>query len=1020
MNDVQKFAGATTSKLGAPTLGENARLGFPDLPDVRLSVREFEVEEGISRLFTIRLVCVSPAEDLDLAALVGARAGFELSWRPDRVLRGLCASAELVRVSDDKEGLATYEVVLVPTLWRLSQRVQNRLFQHVTIPEIVRTILGEWKIEHTWRIQEHAYPPLELRTQYGETDLAFVSRLLEEAGISYWFVDEGAEASRLVLGDAPHSGERRAGGPIPFVDDVSLAAPARSDHLTHVRLKEQSRPGRFSTRDYDFLRPRHALFAQADATRAVEHAHEQFHFAPGFGLAENPLLSGRTSQTPVADDLGVARRREEYAQERQKRMLEAASGERRVATYEASVSDLSPGAVFCMGRHPHPELAEDKALLAVRHRMTGTVADTSSWRFEGAAVHASVPFRPPQITPKPRIHGLQTAVVVGPEPSNLAAQVSLPRAVGAVERLAVEGAASADVLVDNTIYVDEHGRVRVQFPWDREHGFDQRSSAWTRVSQGWAGAGYGLFTIPRVGHEVLIAFLDGDPDQPLVVGRVHNAAEPTPYPLPAAKTVSTWKTASSPGGEGANELRFDDAAGAEHVYLQAQKDMDHLVKNDLKQAVGKDATRFVQAHDTHAVGGSRTDFVNLNEARAVGVNKAEFVGMNRTSHVGVDDQTVVGTRWSVTVARGLTNRLVHDLEAIAGNVGDVVRSAATTVLGGIPATPLSVAAESALASLGSALYEGLKSLVEPPNLGFETEPGPPPTTIEVVDRQIKFSTGEASIILDGPNVTISAQGNIVLHAMDHVSVLSEKEVAIGGRSKVAVVSATDDVIVQSSKDLHLNPFASGGGLPKAQRLDPAAPMAIGPEVCAVCGGELVGEDMFRRSCAAMLGALPAGRASSLPTSAGAGGGDGEAFASEARSLQVDLQRHGFKGDIMEHAVDVITRGLDGRSPAYEDVLAWLAEQRHIDRQTHERLRAITPADAAAFSGIYLGWWSQGAEAPAMAVWSWGGAALTPEPIGKCQIDLVIGLPTGARVTFCDRRVLQVFIELMLTGTVRHV
>lgn len=1080
---------SNASKLGLP---ENARLVFPDLSDVRLSVRVFEVDEAMNQLFSVRLECVSPVEELDLSLLVGQRATFELSWRPERSWRGLCESVEFIRISDEAAGLATYQVCLVPILWRLGERVQNRLFQHASIPAIVKTILDEWRIEHEWKIEATRYPPLELRTQYGESDLAFVSRLLEEAGISYWFIDEGKDASRLVLGDIPNRNQVRPGGPIAFVDDVTLARSSRSDFMTNVRLRERSRPGRFTARDYDFMLPRLALFTRSDAERNVEHAHEQYRFQPGFGLAENPALAAIGTTTPTADDLGFSRYREDYAQERLRRMQQAAHADRRVLSYESSASDLSPGAVFAIGQHPRPDLEESRQWLVVRHSVRGKIVDPGSWQFAGAAVSTEDVYRPPQITPKPRIQGLHTAVVVGPGPdltgaagvggvlgamgnvastiagignaagaavsgaasgiagaavgnalgntvgnavgnvtgpiaSGLGAVVTpnvslpIPGAVGAVHKLAVEGAEAAKALVDNTVYVDEHGRVRVQFPWDRDHGFDRQSSIWLRVSQGWAGAGYGLHTIPRVGHEVLIAFLDGDPDCPLVVGRVHNTAEPNPYPLPAAKTVSTWKTASSPGGMGANELRFNDAAGAEHVYLQAQKDMDHLVKKDFKQAVGGSSSRYVQTHDTHAVGGTRTDYVNVNEARAVGMNQASFVGMNRTSHVGVEDQTLVGTRWGVTIARGLTTKLVQDLEKVASDVGDVVRSAATTVLGGIPASPLATASQSALANLGNLLFSGLQALVETAATGgLSTENGPPPTSIEMVDRQIKLTTGEASIVLDGPNVTISAQGNIVLHALDNISVLGEKEVAIGGRAKVAIVSATDDVIVQAKKDLHLNPFESGGKVTEVQRLDPPQPTITRPEQCLVCESALVNDDTLWRSCTAMQGALPAGKTSALPTQGGAGRA-GESFAQEARGFLVEMQRHGWKGDLMEHVVDVVARGIDGAQPSYEQILAWLLQSRHITPEMFKRLATIPPATSPIFAGIYLGWWTQGREEPESAIWSFGGSAMPlVEPLGKCQMDLVVSLPNGTRIPFYDRMALQAFMDLMQMGTVNHV
>jgi hypothetical protein len=319
-----------------------------------------------------------------------------------------------------------------------------------------------------------------------------------------------------------------------------------------------------------------------------------------------------------------------------------------------------------------------------------------------------------------------------------------------------------------------------------------------------------MFTIPRVGHEVLVAFVDGDPDCPIIVGRVHNALEPTPFPLPENKTVSTIRTASSPGGGGFNELRFDDAAGREHVYLQAQNNMDQLVKQSFKEAVGADRTRSVQKT------ADRTKFVNQNEIEATGLNRSTVVGLNRLSTVGLEDSTQVGSRWSVTMARGLGGQLTQELERVAGAVGGVMRGAASGMLGFIGNDPLASVAEAALSTFGKAAFDKLRNAVKVLD-GFQTDPGPPPTCIEMVDRQIKFTTGEASIILDGPNVTITAQGAISFHAMNSVSVLSEEEVGIAAREKVAVVSATDDVILQAAKDLHLNPYTSGGKPEEADR-----------------------------------------------------------------------------------------------------------------------------------------------------------------------------------------------------------
>jgi type VI secretion system secreted protein VgrG len=789
---------------------ENVRLSFPDSGDVTVSVRHFHVEEAMSGLFAARIVAVSSMESIDLSRLVGSRAVVELEGTMQRRWRGLCEAAEFVRVSETAEGLATYEFVVVPKLWKLTQRLQNRLFQHITIPDIVDALLAEWEIERQWNIDREQYPQLELRTQYGESDFAFLSRLLEEAGIAYYFDDDGQEDARLHLGDEPERREGRAGPPLPFTDDPSQAFAAGDQFVTKVRLRERSRPGRVMLRDYDFLRPRVPLYARADAQRTEEQAHEQYAYAPGVALSEASAARSvlTLGSTPVADELGSSRSREPHAGRMAQRMLESLQAERRILMFETSVNDLSPGTVFRIADHPRADISADKRLLSIRHVLEGKVADPNTWTFSVVAVDCDKPWRPSRVTPKPRILGLQTAVVVGPGEEGGPAPMRLPNAVGTLNPTPLDANSTIGSLQDNEIYVDEHGRVRAQFPWDREHGFNKLSSIWMRVSQGWAGSGYGMFTIPRVGHEVLVAFLDGDPDCPLIVGRVHNGAQPTPFPLPQNKTVSTFKTASSPGGGGFNELRFDDAAGGEHVYLQAQRNMDQLVKNDLKQAVGGDTSRYAQGDDSTAVGGRRTKFVNLDEVETTGVNRSVSVGANRVTNIGSEDSTFVGSRWSVTIARGLARKLIHEVDNAAKHLGESVRSVADTVLGQIPSNPQANPLSSALADFGRNAFGSFRNLLALAT-DFEMDSGPPPTTIEVVDRQIKLSTGEASIVLDGPNVTISAQGVVAIHAMDHISILAEKEVAIAARGKAAIVSATDDVLVQASKDVHLNPFSGG-------------------------------------------------------------------------------------------------------------------------------------------------------------------------------------------------------------------
>ena len=813
---------------------QHARLTFPESPHAALSVRTLHVTEPISDLFEIRLQALSPVESLDLSELVGQKATFELTWRTQRVWRCTCSQARFLRAPSPGEGLATYELTLVPTLWRLSQRSRSRLFQHQSIPETVKQIFDEWGIRHTFRLHAGDYPALELRTQYHETDYHFVKRLLEEAGISFWFSEESTEDSVVVLGDRPAANAERP-VPLTFVDEAGQAMSAHADFATRLTLVESSRPGRVTFRDHDPMRPRHPAFSSAGSGRDAEAPHEIARFAPGASSFET-ATSG-PGELPVADDLGRARASEGQGARAARTHLEGLHSDRRVISMETGTDDLPPGAVFRLLGHPRLDLSPDRTFLSVGFEIIAEGIELHEYVFRCTAVETARPYRPLPVTPKPRMYGVQTAVVVGPGGLPEPASAAGPGGVGAHHGAALDAAAAQARLVDNEIYVDELGRVRVQFPWDRDHGFDRNSSIWMRVSQGWAGSGYGLFTIPRVGHEVLVAYIDGDPDSPVVVGRVHNLLEAPPFALPANRTVSTFRTATSPGGGGFNELRFDDAAGRENVYLQAQRDMDTLVKNDLKEAVGHDRNRYVQNDDAVAVGRNRTKLVNQNEVDATGLNRVESVGVHRSTFVGGDDTTFVGARWSVTVARGLGSKLAAELDRAAGQLGGVMRSAASTVLSTLGENPLTSAAAEALTGFGTRAFSALRDtarFVE----GFQAEGGPLPTTIEMQDRQIKLTNGEASIVLDGPNVFIVADGNISFHARGNIAALAEGEAALAAGGKVGVVSDTGDVIVQAKKDVHLNPFVPGGARPAVAAQGTLGAPAPDPARCAVCGDPL--------------------------------------------------------------------------------------------------------------------------------------------------------------------------------------
>jgi type VI secretion system secreted protein VgrG len=543
-----------------------------------LSVRRFSIKEQMSNPFEVYVVALSPNDDIDMEAIVGKAAAFGMrGGLMPRTWGGICS--HMGQVQPEAKGLSTYELVIVPEVWLLAQRSGHRIFQHQTIPEIVEALLAEWKIEPEMKIDRGVYPKQEYRLQYGETDFAFFERLLEEAGISYYFADLGKGKSKLVLSDKPQSAEARPGLPIPFVDNPN--PDARMEYMNLVNLAHGVRPGRLTVRDFDFRRRTdYKLVGEGEKAPPPEDLLEQYHYSPGSSLIE---VSSGGGETPVADDKSKARHDDKEAKGRAERWLESIRADKRRVVYESNVLDLHPGVVFKID-HPHETLSPAQGLLAVSCLIHGT--HDGEWALAGEAVFASQQYRPPIVTARPRIEGIQSAIVVGPP--------------------------------GQEIYTDEFGRVRVRFHWDREGEWDDTRTCWMRVSQHWAGAMYGEMLIPRVGQEVIVEFFDGDPDQPIIVGRLYNNTTQVPYPLPKHKTRSTWKSESSPGHDGYNEVMFEDSAGQELVWMQAQKDLSKLVKR--------------------------------NESERTGANRTFVIGANRSSTIGVNDTIEVGVKHTTVIA----------------------------------------------------------------------------------------------------------------------------------------------------------------------------------------------------------------------------------------------------------------------------------------------------------------------------------------------------------------------------------
>ncbi len=581
-----------------------------------LTVRRFSIHEGVSTPFSVSVWARSESPTIDIGAIIGLPAGLKaisgyanVTGGGSRVWSGVCSYMEQTHAERRGNKVqSTYHLRITPSFQLLDHRRNNRIFQHLTIPDIIDVILNEWGMKRVWKIDRGQYPKLEYKVQYAESEFAFISRLLEEAGIAYTYPDEGNQSPVLTFNDALHRGTPRGGLPVPY--EVNPTQAAEREFVSRIHLVHEVRPGATTLRDYDFRKPDFRLLGEAPRAEGPESKYEQYHYLPGGSFVET--TGG--GDTPVADDKSVSRHDQKAITARATRALESARADRAGVAFESNLHDLSPGMIFAIANHPHPELG--RKLLVTDIVLEGTAE--GEWMVLGHAGFADLPFRPPLITPRPEVLGVQTVKVVGPKTGDLLAQ---------------------------EIHTDEFGRVRVQFPWDRHGKEDEGSTCWIRVHEGWGGAGYGWLNLPRIGHEVLVTFLEGDPDRPIVSGRLYNATHPVPYKLPVHKTISTWKSDSSPSSNGFNEIKFEDLKSEELLYMQAEKNRRLLVKNDETLTVGHDRDKYVIAIEIETVDHNRMQVTRNERHEMTGSDHVVLIKGNKTQLIRNDETEVnQGTR----------------------------------------------------------------------------------------------------------------------------------------------------------------------------------------------------------------------------------------------------------------------------------------------------------------------------------------------------------------------------------------
>lgn len=572
-----------------------------------LLFRRMRADEELGRLYEYRIELLSRNAQIKLSDIVGQRltVALKLPTGSERYFDGFVAQFS----HDGRRGAyAVYRATLRPWLWFLTRTADCRIWQERSVPEIVSAVFREHGFTDFDESLSGDYPKLPYCVQYRETDFNFVSRLLERAGIYYYFRHE-KNRHTLVLADSYSSHQPGKG-----YEQLPYAPPDEQrlqdfEHVHDWTLTQKLDSGALALTSFDFEKPRALL----DVNLALQHRHAH----DDFEIFDYP---GPYTETTDG---------ERYA----RIWLEGLEARQASARGAANARGLAVGNLFKLGGSPRGDQNKEHLVVAARYRIESNDYETGSeheprqlfdCRF--TAIDSRQPYRAERLTPRPVVQGPQTAIVVGKQ--------------------------------GEEIWTDAHARVKVQFHWDRYGKADENSSCWLRVAQVWAGKQWGGLYIPRIGQEVIVDFLEGDPDRPIVTGRVYNGDAKPPYELPAEATKSTLKSMSSKGGGGFNEVRFEDKKDAEQLFIHAQRDFDLRVGNDRRDYAAKNA---------HAVvDGSRYESVAGDAHLGIkGVRAAEIGGDDNLKVAGRLAQDVGGSL-SLKVGGAVAESFAEHGETVSG------------------------------------------------------------------------------------------------------------------------------------------------------------------------------------------------------------------------------------------------------------------------------------------------------------------------------------------------------------------
>ncbi len=571
-----------------------------------LLLHSFSGHEGLSQLFHFSADFLSENHSISFKDIVGKQVTLQIHHQGDdqRYWNGFVSRFAFVG-GDNR--FSYYRAEIVPWVWFLTRTADCQIFQQKTIPEIIKKVFQDHGFQDFQDRTQGNYPQREYVVQYRETAFNFVSRLMEEYGIFYFF-EHDQNTHKLIFADKPQVHKN-----CPVQNKVRFnytpgSTVLHEDIVDNWGAEQELRPGKYALTDYNFQTPNTSLMANVQTVAEI----------------------GGNTKYEIYDYPGIHTKKSEGDTTTKVRMEEE-EALHHLITGSGNCRSFASGYKFHLDEHSRQDMNGDFLLTEVTH--SASVGDSYSGSAAGSqetytnhftCIPFAVPYRPQRLTPKPIVQGPQTAVVVGP--------------------------------AGEEIYPDKYGRVKVQFFWDRVGKKDENSSCWVRVSQPWAGKNWGSINIPRIGQEVIVEFLEGDPDRPIITGRVYNDEQMPPYALPDNMTRTTFLSRSTKGGGSANfnELRFEDKKGSEQIFLNAEKDMDHRVEKDSREFIGNDRHLIVKKDQKEKVEGEqhiqivkdRNEKVGGDASLDISGNQNDKVGQNMSLQVGQNLQEKSGQNYA--------------------------------------------------------------------------------------------------------------------------------------------------------------------------------------------------------------------------------------------------------------------------------------------------------------------------------------------------------------------------------------